>query len=343
MPPPNLQKDINNFFQTQTAGMDAAALETMIADNGRIMREPARQLLLRTGLLAAAAPSADNGDGDSDTLTVAPREPFALLDHACGTGPVVAALLEAHDAGGVVPHSRVLCADFSAALLDALRQRIAARGWQGIETALLDAQETDLPAASFSHITLNFAMHIIPAPARVLADAHRLLRPGGTLGFTVWADANEGLTRDLRYALTGFPFPTPSLDLFPAAANGLTDWVTEAGLAAELDRFNHAAATTTTTTSAGEAKEEAPPRLVDLEVRTCRYAVRVDGPEHYLRMFGHMVQWATTSFWDEETRARAREGGLLERHIVQRMREAHGDGGWDQEWTYIVATCKKPL
>lgn len=74
-------------------------------------------------------------------MVVTPQaEPFALLDNACGTGPVVGVLLAAPDAAGVVPRSRVLCADFSAALVGALRQRIAAQGWEGIETAVLDAQ-----------------------------------------------------------------------------------------------------------------------------------------------------------------------------------------------------------
>lgn len=171
-------------------------------------------------------------------------------------------------------------------------------------------------------------MHIIPAPERVLADVYRLLRPGGTLGFTVWAADNAGLAADLRSAFSGLPFATPALpDPLPTAMHGKPAWVTEAGLAAELHGFRD-----------GDEKG-----LVDVELRTRTHTVRIDGPEHYLRMFGPMFQWATMSFWDEATRARASEDGFLDRHVVQQMREKYGGGGWDQEWTYIVASCKKPL
>ena len=194
-------------------------------------------------------------------------------------------------------------------------------------------KKTNLPSASFSHVTLNFAMHIVPAPEQVLADAHRLLRPGGVFGFTVWDAGSAGCLPDLRGALAALPFAGPAIpDPFPMAVHGKPEWITEAGIAGEIDRFNNL------TANGGGAGG-----FADVEVRTRIHTVRVDSPEQFVRMFAPMVQWITTSFWDDASRARAAEAGFLDRHIVEYLREKYKGQGWNQHWTYIVASCRKYL
>ena len=93
----------------------------MIRNTDSMMRLPSRTILGRIGL---------------DKSVTAP---FALLDHACGIGPVAAELQETVDRA-VLAESRILCADFNGNLVDMLKRRAALKGWSEIETASLDAQ-----------------------------------------------------------------------------------------------------------------------------------------------------------------------------------------------------------
>ena len=49
-----------------------------------------------------------------------------------------------------------------------------------------DAASTGLPTASYTGVVSIDAMQLMPAPAKVIAEAARLLQPGGTLAFTTW-------------------------------------------------------------------------------------------------------------------------------------------------------------
>ncbi|KAF5628899.1 Aklanonic acid methyltransferase [Fusarium sp. NRRL 52700] len=76
-----------------------------------------------------------------------------------------------------------------------LTMGVAQRVWRdqciNVDATVLDAQDSGLPRNSFSHLTMNFAMHIIPDPAAVLRDTIRILRPGGLVAFSV-PHANNG-------------------------------------------------------------------------------------------------------------------------------------------------------
>jgi len=48
-----------------------------------------------------------------------------------------------------------------------------------------------LPDASFDAVVMNFGLLHLGRPERALAEAHRVLRPGGRIGFTVWAKPEE--------------------------------------------------------------------------------------------------------------------------------------------------------
>jgi SAM-dependent methyltransferase len=50
-----------------------------------------------------------------------------------------------------------------------------------------DAERLEFPAASFDRVLINFGVLHFPRPERALAEARRVLRAGGRLGFSVWA------------------------------------------------------------------------------------------------------------------------------------------------------------
>jgi SAM-dependent methyltransferase len=71
---------------------------------------------------------------------------------------------------------------------------IARRRSEGLANVSLqaaDAQATGLPAASFDGVVARFVLMLTPEPPAALAEAHRLLRPGGRIAFAVWASAPE--------------------------------------------------------------------------------------------------------------------------------------------------------
>jgi SAM-dependent methyltransferase len=119
------------------------------------------------GLTAQAIPSV------LDVLGVAPGT--RLLDIASGPGYLAArAAGRGADAVGL---------DFSAAMVArarALHPAVAFR--EG------DAEDMPFADASFDAVAMNFGILHLARPDAALAEAHRVLDPGGRYGFTAWAD-----------------------------------------------------------------------------------------------------------------------------------------------------------
>jgi ubiquinone/menaquinone biosynthesis C-methylase UbiE len=70
--------------------------------------------------------------------------------------------------------------DVSPAMLAVARQRAKELGRQA-DLRVGDAQALDFPAASFDTVVCTLALCTIPDPARAVAEAARVLRPGGQL------------------------------------------------------------------------------------------------------------------------------------------------------------------
>jgi SAM-dependent methyltransferase len=97
-----------------------------------------------------------------------------VLDIACGTGVAAQA---AADAG-----AHVTGVDFSAAMLAMARSLHPDIAFQAG-----DAEQLPFADRSFDAVISNFGVHHVEHPERAIAEARRVLAPGGTLAFTVWA------------------------------------------------------------------------------------------------------------------------------------------------------------
>lgn len=95
------------------------------------------------------------------------------LDLCCGHGNVTLGLVEAG--------AEVTGLDFSPAMLDMARASVPEA--QFVEG---DAMALSYGDASFDAVTIGFGMPHVPDPSKVLAEARRVLRPGGRLAFSVW-------------------------------------------------------------------------------------------------------------------------------------------------------------
>jgi SAM-dependent methyltransferase len=95
------------------------------------------------------------------------------LDVATGGG---------HTALAFAPHVReVVASDLTAAMLEAARQHLADRGVNNVRFELADAEALPYTDGEFDVLTARFAPHHFPEPAAFLAEAARVLKPGGRL------------------------------------------------------------------------------------------------------------------------------------------------------------------
>lgn len=106
-----------------------------------------------------------------DATSVGPG--MRVLEVCCGPGYGAAAALElGAEAVGL---------DFSAAMVACARERVpGARFDEG------DAQALPYADASFDAVICPFGLLHLPAPERALAEAYRVLGPGGAYAYTVW-------------------------------------------------------------------------------------------------------------------------------------------------------------
>jgi SAM-dependent methyltransferase len=56
-----------------------------------------------------------------------------------------------------------------------------------------DAERMPFPDGAFDAVVSNFGVHHVPRPERALAEALRVLRPGGRLAFATWAAPAENI------------------------------------------------------------------------------------------------------------------------------------------------------
>jgi ubiquinone/menaquinone biosynthesis C-methylase UbiE len=101
-----------------------------------------------------------------------------MLDVASGPGYVAAAALERR--------ASVVGVDFAAAMVAEARRR-----YPTIQFQEGDAEALPFPDALFDAVTMNFGLLHLGRPERALAEACRVLRPGGRFAFTVWAKPEE--------------------------------------------------------------------------------------------------------------------------------------------------------
>jgi len=100
-------------------------------------------------------------------------EGVTVLEIGVGTGGLLTELAKRA--------SCVIGVDHSPAMLDEARQRLAAAGVEGVELRLGEMSHLPLPDASTGCVVANMVLHHAADPSAVLAEAFRVLTPGGLL------------------------------------------------------------------------------------------------------------------------------------------------------------------
>ncbi len=96
-----------------------------------------------------------------------------LLDIGCGTGGLLERLAPRMEEG--------LGVDASRDMLALARTRLAERGLSHVAVRQADMYRLPIGDAAFDAVTLQMVLHYAEDPAAALAEAARVLRPGGVL------------------------------------------------------------------------------------------------------------------------------------------------------------------
>lgn len=115
--------------------------------------------------------------GVGNPLAWARLEPGeAVVDLGCGSG--ADALLAAGEVG---PTGRVAGVDFLGEMVERARGFAAEAGADHLELHQAEMEDLPLPDASADVVISNGSINLSARKSRVLAEAHRVLRPGGRL------------------------------------------------------------------------------------------------------------------------------------------------------------------
>lgn len=122
------------------------------------------------------------------------RAAGAVLELAVGTG------LDLPLYGDDVDH--VLGVDLSEGMLAVARERVRRLGLEDrVELRRGDVQALDLPDASVDAVVATYALCTVPDPSAALAEARRVLRPGGRLLLVEHGPSASRAVRALQHLL----------------------------------------------------------------------------------------------------------------------------------------------
>jgi ubiquinone/menaquinone biosynthesis C-methylase UbiE len=152
-----------------------------------------------------------------------------VLDLASGVGDPA---LEA--ARRVGPGGHVVATDLVAGALSFVEDSARAEGLTWLTTATADMEHLPFADATFDAVTCRLGIMFCPRPDVALAEARRILKPGGRAAFVAWGRRDQPLfSATLGALVEGSSRPAEPT---PVGMAGPFRFETEGSLAAELER-----------------------------------------------------------------------------------------------------------
>ncbi|KAL8886398.1 MAG: hypothetical protein Q9215_005889 [Flavoplaca cf. flavocitrina] len=270
--------------------------------NAEVVTGPfGRHLIGKAGLLS---PNLDN---------------LTILDNACGTGVMSAAL---HELLPMSTQSRMklTMGDFSEPMLKVANERCASEGWVHTEGRIVDAQKTNLSDSTFSHVLTNFAIMGLQDPTAALNECHRILKPNGICAFTTWSSVEW--IRIVRQAFATLPGPPPcpsELEMFRSW--GVGDWHSPEWIRSFL---------TSPSSTPLHPESETQPSVSkptfewqDVQVESVEKEIVMESSERFVDTFSLMLPMIT-KFWSEKERREV--GDMAVPRLLEWMEGRYGKG-----------------
>jgi len=137
-----------------------------------------------------------------------------VLDVAAGRGAVLFAA-----APQVGPGGRACGIDLSPDMVRETLADIRNNEWRHVTMQKMDAEQLDFSASSFDRVLCGFALWFFPQPHRALKEFYRVLRPGGKVGLTTWAEDCPFLKWFQRELRASLPPQSPPASSIPGATH----------------------------------------------------------------------------------------------------------------------------
>jgi phosphatidylethanolamine/phosphatidyl-N-methylethanolamine N-methyltransferase len=122
---------------------------------------------------------------------------------------------------------RITGIDVSREMLDKARARVARAKLTNVDSLLeMDAEAMAFPDASFDKVVAMYVVSVVPRPAKLLEELHRVCRPHGEIFVVNHFQSENPVLGSVERALAGFSSQigfNPDLDLrqlVPTAQNG---------------------------------------------------------------------------------------------------------------------------
>lgn len=106
------------------------------------------------------------------STAVGKLQPGSILEIGVGTGLTLASYPET---------ARVVGIDISEAMLEKARTRLGGLNGRDVRLELMNAESTTFADASFDCVAIPYVLSVTPDPARLVAEARRVCRKGGTI------------------------------------------------------------------------------------------------------------------------------------------------------------------
>ena len=122
---------------------------------------------------------------------------------------------------------RITGIDVSNEMLERARERVARAGQKNVDSLLeMDAEEMTFPDASFDKVVAMYVVSVVPNPAKLLEELHRVCKPDGEVFIVNHFQSDNPVVGAMERVLGVFSSQIgfdPEVDLrklVPAAANG---------------------------------------------------------------------------------------------------------------------------
>lgn len=119
-----------------------------------------------------------------EAAAIAPGQ--RVCDLATGAGEPALDIAERVEAGG-----RVFATDLVPEMMLGARRRAAARGLRNIEFRTADMCALPDADGAFDRVVCRFGLMFCPAPAAAVAEARRVLKPGGRAAWLAWGPRDD--------------------------------------------------------------------------------------------------------------------------------------------------------